>query len=117
MRAAGFTRQWRYKWSWQCWCLEEAEGRGLRWCIRCGKALSWEARLDALFCSASCRERARQMRRARGIRCDAFPRGPVKAGEMLDWRELAKIRARSFRLCHGQEISRAPAICPKWGKR
>ncbi len=57
------------------------------------------------------------MRRARGIRRDAFPRCPVKFGEALNWRELAAQRANSFRLCHGREIRFAPVLCRKWGKR
>lgn len=116
MNAAGYTRQWRYKRDRDFWRIEEAEERGLRWCIRCGRNLARDLRLNTLYCSPSCRERARQMRRARGVRRDAFLRHPVKVGEKLDWRELAELRARNFYLCHGRVISEARRICPKWRK-
>gem|GEM_PF-3151569 len=105
MAAAGFTRQWRYRRDWREWRREQAEALGLRWCILCGGALG-NLRLGALFCSASCREGARQRRRKRGVRPGAIRHRAIREGEGLDLDALAAARAEAFYLCHGREIAR-----------
>lgn len=116
MNSAGLTRQWRYKRDRRSWRLETAEVRDLRWCILCGRFLQEEANINAMYCSGSCRERARQKRRNRGVYPGFMPKGPVCKGLKLDVRELEHRREQAFYLCHGKVIGEAPKVCRNWRK-
>ena len=114
MNEEGFNHQWRYKSDRLAWRLEEAKEHGLRWCINCGCDFADDMQITALYCSDSCRVRAFQKRRARGVRTGWMRRKPVLKGLYLDRRELKGQRADAFYLCHGITIDRAPEICRRW---
>ncbi len=112
--AAGFTRQLRYSHQRMMWRLYEAEQNDLRWCLRCGRDLDPGMPLDAMYCCASCRVRACQMRRARGYVSGLSKPPKILEGYDLDWRTLAHHRADMFYRCHGRFIEDAGEVCPRW---
>ena len=117
MRSAGYTRQWRYKRDRTAWRIDEAEVRGLRWCLLCGRDLDPDATLRAVYCSNSCRVRALRKRRARGV-VPGWLKQPSfrKNCYTLDALEMESARSSAFYLIHGKMIENAPEICQRWGE-
>lgn len=106
--------------------LADAEAAGIRWCARCGRDLHPDQRLDALFCSRSCRVMATHERLAAGIHAARWHRPPPALGDRRsrrfeDWparlRQLKERHSLAFTLCHpGLHPDRAPEVCRRWGR-